>query len=32
MGQKVNPHGLRAALSKTGTLSGMQKKLLQITL
>ena len=31
MGQKVNPHGLRAALSKNGILDGTQKKTLQIT-
>ena len=32
MGQKVNPHGLRVGVIKDWTLSGMQKKLLQITL
>ena len=31
MGQKVNPHGLRAVLSKTGIPNGMQKKTLLIT-
>ena len=29
MGQKVNPHGLRVRLSKTGTQDGMQRKISQ---
>ena len=29
MGQKVNPHGLRVGVIKTGTQDGMQRKISQ---